>query len=159
MVNANLTESHEHNRLTVRRIASVDETLAHQLNGLFDEGKTWDATQGDRFFAEANNLLIVAFWDDLPCGFATAYRLQRFAARRSEILLYEIGVDESYRRRGIGAAMVEDVKQWAREVGAHEVWVLTERSNDAAMALYRATGGEDDGPGTTMFVYPIEPMG
>jgi hypothetical protein len=34
--------------------------------------------------------------------------------------------------------------------------VLTERDNTAAMALYAATGGEADPPGTTMFTYPIE---
>jgi GNAT superfamily N-acetyltransferase len=156
VVNANTTESPEHGRLTVRRITSLDESLAHQLNALFDEGMTWDATQGDRFFADPANLLIVAYWDDQPCGFATAYRLQRFDTRRAEVLLYEIGVAESHQRRGIGSAMVEDVMTWAREVGAHEIWVLTERTNEAAMALYRATGGEDDGPGTAMFVYPLE---
>ena len=69
------------------------------------------------------------------------------------MLLYEIGVNEAFQRRGVGTALVNAVKGWTKEVGADEMWVLTERDNAAAMALYTATGAEADPPGTTMFTY------
>lgn len=84
-----------------------------------------------------------------------AYRLQRFDALRAGVLLYGIGVEPAYQRRGIGRALIEACKDWARSVGAHEVWVLTERSNPAAVALYQSTGGVEESPGTLMFVYNL----
>ena len=73
------------------------------------------------------------------------------------MLLYEIEVAEPFRRRGIGAALIERTKQWARDVDADELWVLTYASNAPAMALYASTGGEEDEPGTRMFTYRIAP--
>jgi GNAT superfamily N-acetyltransferase len=145
-----------HASLRIRRLSEVDAALAEQLNAEFDEGMVWDEGEGRRFLADADNLFLAAFWDERVCGFATAYRLQRVDRRRAEVLLYEIGVNEAFQRRGVGTALVAAVKHWAREVSADEVWVLTERDNTAAMALYAATGGEADPPGTTMFTYPIE---
>ena len=139
--------------LMVRRLTEVDAALAKQPNAEFDEEMVWHEDEGRRFLANADSLFLAACWDERVCGFATAYRLQRVDRRRAEVLLYEIGVNEAFQRRGVGTALVEAVKCWAKEVGADEMWVLTERGNAAAMALYAATGGEVDPPGTTMFTY------
>jgi len=141
--------------LTVRRLTLVDENLAQQLNPLFDEGMVWDQTEGERFFSDPSNLLVVAYWNGHLCGFATACRLQRFDSRRAEVNLYEIGVDEQYQRRGIASAIVAEVNRWAREVEADETWVLTEPTNTAARALYRATGGYEDEQGSIMYTYRL----
>ncbi len=117
---------------SVHRLTSVDEHLAQHLNRLFDEGMFWDHTQGRLFLSDPSNLLIVAFWDDQPCGFATAYRLQRFDHRRAE------------------------VNRWAREMNAAETWVLTEPTNTAARALYRATGGRADHTEAIMYTYRLD---
>jgi GNAT superfamily N-acetyltransferase len=130
--------------LTIRRETSVDTTLAAELDAMFDEGVAWDTEQGERFLAHPDTLLLVARWDGEACGFLTAYRLQRFDRRRAEVLLYEIGVQEPFQRRGIGRALVEEAKRWAVEVGADELWVLTEEGNAPARALYTATGGREE---------------
>ncbi len=119
--------------LSVQRVTSVDEHLAQHLNRLFDEGMFWDRTQGMLFLSDPSNLLLVALWDDQPCGFATAYRLQRFDHRRAE------------------------VNRWAREMNAAETWVLTEPTNAAARALYRATDGVEDRPAVIMYTYHVDP--
>ncbi len=141
--------------LSVRRVRSVDALLARQLDGLFDEGMVWDDTEGQRFLADPSNLLVVAFWDDIPCGFATAHRLQRVDRRRAEVLLYEIDVAEPYQRRGIGSALVAAVKRWAAAVGADEVWVLAEGDDARAIEFYRALGGHADEQGAIMFTFAI----
>lgn len=83
--------------LVVRRLTEVDETLAPRLSFLFDEGTIWDQEQGKAFLGDPDNLFLVAFWDDVPSGFLTAHRLQRFDRRRAEVLLYEIGVHDDSR--------------------------------------------------------------
>lgn len=141
--------------VTVRRLGAADASWARLLNELFDVGMVWDAGEGRRFLADPANVLVVAFWDDAPCGFASAHRLQRFDRRRAEVLLYEIGVEEGRQRRGIGAALVEEVKHWAAEVGADEVWVLAEGQDAGAIAFYRAIGGRADAQGAVMFTFAI----
>jgi ribosomal protein S18 acetylase RimI-like enzyme len=141
--------------LTVRRESTVDGALAAEFDALFDEGMSWDAEQGQQFLAHPDTLLLVARWDGEACGFLSAYRLQRFDRRRAEVLLYEIGVEEPFQRRGVGRALVEEAKRWAAEVGADELWVLTEDDNTPARALYAATGGRE-ATGLTMFEYQVE---
>ena len=141
--------------LTVRREMTVDGVLDAELDALFDEGMSWDAEQGQQFLGHPDTLLLVARWDGKACGFLSAYRLQRFDRRGAEALLYEIGVAEPFQRRGVGRALVEEAKQWAKDVGAGELWVLTEDDNAPARALYAATGGQDES-GLTMFTYGLE---
>lgn len=141
--------------LTISRLQSVDAFLAARLSVLFDEGMVWDEGEGARFLGDPGNFLAVAFWGESPCGFVSAHRLQRFDRRRAEVLLYEIGVDDPYQRRGIGAALVAAVTSWAAEVGADEVWVLAEGDDDRAQAFYRAIGGQPDEQGALMFTFPI----
>ncbi len=141
--------------LTVRKVNSVDATLAAELDALFDQGMTWDFEQGQRFLAHPDTLLLIARWDGKACGFLSAYRLQRFDRRRAEVLLYEIGVQKLFQRRGVGRALVEEAKRWAADVGANELWVLTEDGNAPARALYAATGGREE-TRFTMFTYGLE---
>src|SRR5918994_6144417 len=106
--------------LTVRRVSTVDVALAVELDAMFDEGVSWDPELGPRFLAHPDTLLLVARWDGEACGCLTAYRLQRFDRRRAEVLLYEIGVQEPFQRRGAGRALVQEAKRWAEEMGADE---------------------------------------
>jgi ribosomal protein S18 acetylase RimI-like enzyme len=142
--------------LTVRRETSVDAFLAAELDAMFDEGISWDAEQGRRFLAHPDTLLLVARWHGEACGFLTAYRLQRFDRRGAEVLLYEIGVLEPFQRRGVGRALVEEAKRWAVDMGADELWVMTEDDNVPARALYAATGGREES-NLTMFDYGLGP--
>src|SRR3712207_4435132 len=127
-------------RLAVERLTAVDDELASRLNALFDEGTEWDAEQGRGFLGNPDNLFLIARWGERVCGFLTAHRLQRVDRRRAEVLLYEIGVDDPYRRRGVGTALIAAVQRWAKEVDADEVWVLTDTDNAAAKAFYSSTG-------------------
>ena len=142
--------------LVVRRIRPGDERIAAQLEGLLDEGMHWDTEQGLRFLADdETNALFLGEVDGVQAGFATANRLQRFDARRAEVLLYEIGVRDEYQRQGVGRALIAEVLDWAREVGADEVWVLADSDNTRACAFYAATGGEQFAPNSTMFTYRV----
>lgn len=142
-------------RAEIERVTAVDAALVVALNSLFDEGMVWDAEQGQQFLANPDVILLIARWNGHVCGFLTAHRLPRFDRRRAEVLLYEIGVEEAYQRRGVGRALVEGAKQWASTVGADELWVLTEAANGPARALYAATGGREDPPGITLVAYPV----
>lgn len=141
--------------IEVERVTAVDAELARALNGLFDEGMTWNDEHGRAFLANPDALLFVARWEGRPCGFLTAYRLPRFDSLDSEVNLYEIGTHEEYRQRGVATAMIDELKRWAQAIGAVNIWVLTEVDNQPAQRLYAATGGVRDEPAVVMFEYPV----
>lgn len=136
----------------IARVTDVDRNLLDRLNRDWPE-EPWLLDQAHAFVANPDNLLLLATTPDLICGIVVAHRLQRLDALRAEVLLYSIDVHEAMQRRGIGRALVEATKVWAEEIGADNTWVLTERSNQAAMALYRAAGGTDDIPDVAMFTF------
>jgi ribosomal protein S18 acetylase RimI-like enzyme len=64
----------------------------------------------------------------------------------TELFLYELGVDEGYRRRGIGRALVSALADLAVERGCYGMWVLTDADNEAALGTYRGAGGSQESP-------------
>lgn len=140
--------------MTITRLTSVDESIISQLNQLLEN--PWDSDQAVQFLANKDNILLLAFEGTQVIGFLTAHRLQRLDKRRAEVLLYEIEVKEKFRQQGVGKALIQTVKDWAKEVGADEVWVLTYQSNDPAMKLYQSAGGIEDEPGTRMFTFMLQ---
>ena len=140
--------------INVERITHLEDAELAQLNALF--ASEWVQDEADRFLADQDNLLLLATCDGQWCGALYGYRLQRLDWRRAGVLIYEVDVLEPFRRRGAGRAMVEASKAWAAEVGAFEVWVLTEQSNVAAKALYRSAGGEEDAETPALFVFPLD---
>ena len=68
----------------------------------------------------------------------------------TEMFLYELGVDEPYRRRGIGRALVEGLRALAVERGCYGMWVATDEENEAAVRTYRAAGAAEPEDGVTM---------
>lgn len=144
-------------KIDIRKITSLDSSYIEKVNELFDQGTTWDTKQGEKFLADTNNALFLAFTENQPVGFLTAHRLQRFDARKAEVILYEIGVHESFRKKGIAKALIDHLKTWAKQVEADEIWVLTERSNAPAVALYTSCGGKEESKGDeVMYVFKLD---
>jgi GNAT superfamily N-acetyltransferase len=144
--------------ITIRRLTDISPELGRSMAPLFDDDVAWDVAEGERFLTNPDCLFLLAEAGTVPCGFLTAYRLQRFDARRAEVLLYEVGVDDAFRRRGAAAALIAELNRWCVEVGATEMWVLTETGNVAANALYAATGGEPDPDTVQMYTYSLDQL-
>jgi ribosomal protein S18 acetylase RimI-like enzyme len=56
---------------------------------------------------------------------------------------YELAVDESFRCRGIGTALVNALVALGRERGCYGVFVFTDDDNPAARATYSRAGGRE----------------
>lgn len=73
-----------------------------------------------------------------PVGFLVAYvHRQRHGAAR-HVMFEEIGVRESWRRRGVGRALVAALHTRMRHEGISAVWVLSD--NPQAQAFYEDAG-------------------
>jgi ribosomal protein S18 acetylase RimI-like enzyme len=142
-------------KVTVNRHTTLDDLELAEMNQAFPEFAL-DAANVQRFLSNPDNLLLLARCDNQMCGLLYGYRLDLLDEARAEVLLYSLDVVERFRRQGAGRQLVEATKRWAAEVGASTVWVGTERSNTAAMALYASCGGREEPPDAAVFVFDID---
>ena len=123
--------------MEIRLLGPGDDDVVLAAGALFDEPPRpeWVA----RFLAHDGHHLMVAYVDDAPVGFITGIEMLH-PDKGMEMLLYELGVDEAHRRRGIGRALSEALLALARRKGGYGMWVPVEPSNDPAVATYRSAG-------------------
>ena len=117
----------------------LDAVVAGQH--LFDGPVRADAAT--RFLSEPTAHLCIAYEGGEPVGFVSGVETTH-PDKGTEMFLYELGVDERFRRRGVGTALVAALAERARERGCYGMWVLTDRVNDAALGTYRKAGAVDE---------------
>ena len=115
---------------------AVDVVLA--AGALFDQPPTPQWT--NEFLARSGHHLGLASVDGEPAGFVTGVEMTH-PDKGTEMFLYELGVDEAYRGRGIGRALVAALAQRAAEVGCYGMWVLADADNEAGTRTYQSAGG------------------
>jgi ribosomal protein S18 acetylase RimI-like enzyme len=93
-----------------------------------------------QFLARDGHHLLLAYEGEVPVGFVSGVETLH-PDKGAEMLLYELGVDARFRRRGIGTALVTALSAIAQERGCYGMWVPTDADDDAAVATYRAAGG------------------
>jgi len=113
-----------------RQLGPADADLARAAVRRF-KGREADAAA---WLASSRHLMIVALDGRTVAGWVYGYELPRVDRAESMALLYEIDVDERYRRRGIGTALLGRF----RDACEGPVWLVTNESNEAAMRLYAA---------------------
>lgn len=127
--------------MNIRRLTVTDTAYAIAAVQRF-KGRFPDADSMEAFLSGAENVLLVAEEENAPLGFLLAYRLARWDQARPMLFLYEIEVLEAHRRRGIGRALVAELQAIGRREGCLKLFVITNAANEAAMALYQATGAQ-----------------
>ncbi|MCX5198276.1 GNAT family N-acetyltransferase [Streptomyces sp. NBC_00249] len=110
--------------------------------GLFDgpAREEWSA----RFLAASGHLMLIAYVDGVPAGMVSGVEMTH-PDKGTEMFLYELSVDEGYRRRGIGRALTLALAEEAKARGCYGMWVGVDTDNDPALATYGAAGAEDEG--------------
>lgn len=144
------------NQMRVRRLGAEDVELAMQAICALKMSaarNSFGPQNLGKFLSRPENVLIVADDQGVPAGFLIAYMLDRIDRDQKMVCLYETGVAESHRRRGIGKAMIEALKALCKVEGVMKTWVVTDRSNVAAARLYESTGARGSGGDDCVFVY------
>ena len=77
-------------------------------------------------------------------GGLAGYVLPKFEQARSEFYLYDLAVDEAYRRRGVATSMIERLRALAAERGIWVIFVQADHGDDPAIALYSKLGVRED---------------
>ena len=152
-------------KINIRRLQSGDEDLAirtveYQKPVGERNGNLASRSHMGSLLAASGNYFIGAYDKKRPVGFLIAHLFPRIDRDAYQVYLYEIGVDERYRRRRIGSRMIELLKQLCREenVVVKEIWVGTEDDNIPAQELYKSTGAEVVEETFREFVYSRETL-
>ena len=85
-------------------------------------------------------LLLVAERDGGVMGMCSAQVLISTAQGGEVALLEDVVVDVACRGEGIGAALLEQIEQWARTRGITRLQLLADRSNTPALDFYQRRG-------------------
>ncbi len=123
--------------MEVRVLRPGDDGLVAAASHLFDGPARDDATA--RFLAEPGHHLLIAYEDERAVGFVSGVEVTH-PDKGTEMFLYELAVDEAFRRRGIARTLVEHLAALARAAGCYGMWVVTDHDNEAARGTYEGTG-------------------
>ncbi len=138
-------------RIHIRLLEQGDESilaeLAHRDSEFDVEGRSeglepLDEEGARRFLQDPAVLFWIALDGTSPVGFLYCIDLPLRSSPGRELLLYEIGVRNDSRRRGVGRLLVETMSKWMDANGVADVWVLAD--NPTAEAFYRSCGFSTD---------------
>jgi aminoglycoside 6'-N-acetyltransferase I len=109
----------------------------------------------EEFLADPRHHLVVAVEDGLVVGFVSAVHYVHPDKALPELWINEVSVTASHRGRGLGTRLLHSLLDVARGLGCAEAWVLTDRTNTAAMRLYPAAGSTEPPSDHVMFTFRL----
>jgi ribosomal protein S18 acetylase RimI-like enzyme len=122
-------------------MTSGDAATIEDASVLFDDDVRHE--WAERFLRQPNHHLCLAVVDDVPAGFISGVEITH-PDKGTEMLLYELGVDEVFRRRGIGRALTDALRELARSRGCTGMWVPVDDDNEPALATYRSAAPDEE---------------
>jgi aminoglycoside 3-N-acetyltransferase I len=136
----------------------VLEGMLAMFGAAFDEAATYnEARPGSEYLEQLLSsdyfIAVAAVRGDEVLGGLAAYELRKFEQRRSEIYIYDLAVDERYRRRGLATGLIRELKQVAAERGAYVMFVQADSGDDPAIRLYSRLGRREE---VLHFDIPVE---
>ena len=132
---------------------SDDAILQHVAPGVFDD--PIHAARAAEFLADPRHHLAVALDEGVVIGFVSAVHYVHPDKPAPELGINEVSVAARHRRRGLATRLLREMLGFARTLGCAEAWVLTDRSNPAAMRLYTAAGAMEPPLDAVMFTFHL----
>lgn len=98
------------------------------------------------FIAKENNKII---------GFAYCYTLLR-PDGKTMFYLHSIGMLPNYQDKGYGSKLLSFIKEYSKEIGCSEMFLITDKGNPRACHVYEKLGGKNDYKDEIVYVYDYE---
>jgi ribosomal protein S18 acetylase RimI-like enzyme len=115
-----------------------DHILMNVAADVFDNPTDPELTR--EFLEDPRHHIAVAIDDGLVVGFASGVHYIH-PDKQPELWINEVAVAPTHRRRGLGQAVLRAMLEVGRVHRCATAWVLTNRNNVAALALYSSIGG------------------
>jgi ribosomal protein S18 acetylase RimI-like enzyme len=121
-----------------------DHVLMNVAEGIFDYPV--DAKLTKEFLEDPRHHIAVAIDDGVVVAFASGVHYIH-PDKTPELWVNEVGVAATHQRCGLGKAVLRALFDVGRSHNCTAAWVLTHRSNPAAIALYSSIGGIEGAEG------------
>ncbi len=111
--------------------------LANIADEVFDEDI--DPLRLAACLESPDHLMMVAVCAEQVVGQVAAY-VHRHPDQAPDVYVDNLGVAPGFQRRGIAFGLINEVFAWAKALGCHQAWIVTDTDNNAARALYERRG-------------------
>lgn len=114
--------------------------MARVLGDKFDDVSM---DYADRTLGQDSFWVLAAFDGNEVIGGLTAHTLPMTKTETSELILYDIAVEENYQRRGVGRMLIDALRKAALAAGIKVVFVLADNADVDAISFYRGLRAAD----------------
>lgn len=131
---------------TYKRLGAEDVASLKQLRVVFAEAFAeqahWNTNPPPDSYSvellrDTNYIALVALnHDERVVGGLVAYVLPKIDQPYPELYLYDLAVDQAYRRQGIATQLIETLKGIGKELKATVIFVQADNVDHGAVALY-----------------------
>ena len=136
---------------TILKLERKDLQLAKDLFMLFDkifqeEGQANATLPNDNYLnkllAQTSFHVFVALSDGKVIGGLTAYELTMYMKMEKEMYLYDLGVSDDFRRKGVASKLIKELKKYARDNNISTIFVEANEEDAGAVEFYKSLGAE-----------------
>jgi ribosomal protein S18 acetylase RimI-like enzyme len=125
------------------------ESMLSLFGRAFDDPDSYDkARPGSAYLTgllgSPGFVAVAAIQNGAVVGGLAAYVLPKFEQARSEIYIYDLAVDEPFRRQGIATGLIDKLRAIAVARGAWVIFVQADPGDAPAVALYSKLGARED---------------
>jgi len=140
--------------MVIRRVKEDDGGLLREIaiRMYSDSPDAFSETLGRaKWLADSPDVIgLVAYDDDWPCGFVMGLIGSFINGSmdwqcRDSVTIARTWIDSKARRKGIGKALTDTVKDWASEKGVKRLELQVTENNEAAKSFYKHLGFQDTG--------------
>lgn len=138
---------------TVLRLGPGDIAHFRALNAMFakafEDAEHYTATPpsdayAEKLLAKEHVIPLVVLREGELIGGLVAYELDKLEQQRSEIYIYDLAVDDAFRRQGVATALIRHLGEIAASRGAWTIYVQADYGDEPAIALYTKLGHRED---------------
>ena len=136
------------NTFQIKKLEKQDLVLFQQLIRVFQDVFEMEGTtipediQLAKLLENPYFIVFVICIDNKVIGGLTAYELPSYYAAQSEIFIYDIAIDPSFQRKGLGKKLLAALKEYGKEKNISVLFVDANEEDDHAVDFYHTTGGE-----------------
>ena len=122
---------------------------------LKDDNMLFNVDYLKNFINTKNTYGFIAKDNNKVAGFAYGYNLER-PDGKSMFYLHSIGMLPNYQNNGYGSNLLSYIKEYSKNLGCKEMFVITDKGNPRACHVYEKLGGINDYEDEVVYVYDYE---
>ncbi|EGO8441343.1 GNAT family N-acetyltransferase, partial [Streptococcus agalactiae] len=110
---------------------------------LIDDNMVFDIDNLKGFLNDTSSFGFIAKENNKIIGFAYCYTLLR-PDGKTMFYLHSIGMLPNYQDKGYGSKLLSFIKEYSKEIGCSEMFLITDKGNPRACHVYEKLGGKND---------------